>query len=601
MRRFRLLLLLVLSIPAFFALTLAQSKDAEKTSKGQYLYGFESIGLTEKATPIEVCKALPVGAIWSAYIQKSRHSAWSGYHNFTGTVMAVKVTEEKCLLYRVEDNYGESGWEKKLSSSTMYMAQYTNNSESPTGYDFTGFEPLNGKSQSKVRNDGVAAMELVKTCESYEGTIWQYDSKQHLGISHNIAKGQLVDVNGFFTQDNTTYYQKSYRNGIYNQKNYPVIDCQTLIKMALAGIPYEYSQYADSSYQFRQLNAYPWSMQTPNVWLYELMEWCISSGYEVAPGDNFEHLQAGDLIFFGSVGEARNAQVRKVSHVAMFTGRWVADKGYTPVGASGKTYKKIYSFPIYDKNGKFVGNDTTTLHPQTIEVFQAPDKLPNTCVVRHGFLDSRTKTSHRRENIVMYARLPLNTNGCWNNRNPWDNPANMIHVSGLDTEYRIDITGDGHPVALYIGSLNQVGIMKQSGKNISTDYMPYGESCYEHLPAGAKLVKCEWFDALLKPLSKAEEAVFVKRTFAGVSLEKMQSEYMYNAVNQYKVMNASERPILVTGVLKKGEQAVIDTKTGRVFTSEGSVLTLHQGAESEPGMKVVYCPTGQEAMVTWNN
>ena len=66
-------------------------------------------------------------------------------------------------------------------------------------------------------------------------------------------------------------------------------------------------------------------------------------------------------------------------------------------------------------------------------------------------------------------------------------------------------------------------------------------------------------------------------------------------------MNASERPILVTGLLKRGEQAVIDTKTGRVFTSEGSVLTLHQGAESEPGMKVVYCPTGQEAMVTWNN
>lgn len=601
MRKQILLLVLFLGMQALFTLALAQSSQVAKNGNGQYLYGFESIGLTEKATPVEVCKALPTGAYWSAYIKQSKQSAWSGYHNFTGSVMAIKVTDGKCLLYRVEDNYKESGWNEKLSSSTMYMAQYSVNEKSPLGYDFTGFEPLNSKSQSKKRNDGVAAMELVKTCESYQGTIWQYDSKQHQGVTQNLSKGKLTHVDGFFTGDHLAHYNKVYREGIYSQRSFPVIDCQTLIRMAIAGIPYEYSQYADSTYQFRQLNAYPWSMQTPNVWLYELMEWCISSGYEVAPGDHFEHLQAGDLIFFGAELETRIPQARKVGHVAMFTGRWVADKGYTPMGASGKAYKKIYSFPIYDKNGKFMGNDTTTLHPQTIEVFQAPDKLPNTCVVRHGFLDSRTKTSNRKDCIVMYARLPLNTNGCWNNRNPWDNPANMIHVSGLDTGFRIDLTGNGQPVTLYIGALNQAGILKQSGKNILTDYMPYGESCFERIPEGAKMVKCEWYDALLKPLPTKNGAVYVRKSFTDVSLDKMKAEYMYNAVNQYKVMNASEMPILVTGVLKKGEQAVIDTASGRVYTSEGSVLTLHQGAERGPGMKVVYCPTGQEAMVTWNN
>lgn len=149
-----------------------------------------------------------------------------------------------------------------------------------------------------MRNDGVAAMELVKTCESYEGVYWQYDNKQHFDVSNHINKGDLTIPDGYFTMDNIHFYDKSYRSNIYKDKDYPVIDCQTLIKMAMAGIPYEYSHYADKSYQFRQLNAYPWAMQTPNVWIYEMMEWCIASGYEVAPGPNFENLQAGDLIFF---------------------------------------------------------------------------------------------------------------------------------------------------------------------------------------------------------------------------------------------------------------------------------------------------------------
>lgn len=601
MRKQILLFAFILGAQALLALALAQSSQVAQNGKGQYLYGFESIGLTEKATPVEVCKALPTGAYWSAYITNAKQTIWTGYHDFSGTVMALKISDTRCIFYRIEDSYRESGWNAYLSSTTIYMGHCVINPALPKGYDFTGFEPINAKSQSKSRNNGLAANELVRICESYEGKLWQYETKHYPWIERNLDEGKLTCDKGFFTQDDIPYFKKFYRDGVYYQKSYPTIDCQTLIRMAIAGIPYEYSHYADSLYFNRHLNAFSWAMQTPNVWLYDLMEWCVSSGYEIAPGNHFEELQAGDLVFFGTEGVASNPRLRKVGHVAMFTGRWVADKGYTPVGASRKAYKKIYSFPMYDKNGKFIGNDTTSLHPQTIEVFQAPDKLPNTCVVRHGFLDSRTKTSNRKDCIVMYARLPLNTNGCWNNRNPWDNPANMIHVSGLDTGFRIDLTGNGQPVTLYIGALNQAGMLKQSGKNILTDYMPYGESCYERIPEGAKMVKCEWYDALLKPLPNKNGAVYVRKTFTGVSLDKMKVEYMYNAVNQYKVMNASEMPIIVTGVLQKGEQAVIDTASGRVYTSEGSVLTLHQGAERGLGMKVVYCPTGQEAMVTWNN
>ena len=450
-----------------------------------------------------------------------------------------------------------------------------------------------------MRNDFVAAKELVETCESYEGVYWQYDNKQHSGVSKHLNIGDLTIPEGFFTSDNITSYNQIYRSGYYLNNDYPVIDCQTLIKMAMAGIPYEYSHYADKSYQFRQLNAFPWAIQPPNVWLYELMEWCIASGYEVAPGPNFENLQAGDLIFFG--GTPHEDQARVVGHVAIYTGRWVADKGYKPEGVYRKDYPAIYSFPIYDKKNKFVGNDTTTLHPQTIEVFQSTDKLPNKCVVRHGFLDSRTKTTNRRDQIVMYARLPLNTKGSWNNRSKWDNPVNMIHTSGFDTDYRIEIIGDGKPIALYINSLNQSGVLNKKGDIIATGIMPYSVNAYENIPRGAKIVKTVYYNASMNTVDDCTDAKFIRRYFSNVTLERMQQEYMYNGVNQYKVMNSQENPIIVTGTLKKGEKAIINTQKARIYTSEGSILSLINSNNSYPGMKVVYCPTGQESMVTWEN
>lgn len=580
---------ILLSLVVISAKTYAQNSVS--------LTGFASLGLTEKATPVEVCRAIPEGATWQAYIKNN--DSWAGYHNFNGSVIGIKISKEKCLLYRIEDNYSESGWNESLSSTTIYVAQYLEIPESEKGYFFSGFEPVNGKSQSKERNDGVAAMELVRTCESYEGVFWQYERYQHYDVSNHLNKGDLTIPDGFHTTDNINFYNSNYRTGFYEGKDYPVIDCQTLVKMAISGIPYEYSHYADKSYQYRQLNAFPWAVQPPNVWLYELMEWCISSGYEVAPGPNFENLQAGDLVFFG--GSPHEIHARTVGHVAIFTGRWVADKGYKPEGVSGKDYPTIYSFPMYDKNGKFIGNDTTTLHPQTIEVFMSDDNLPNKCVVRHGFLDSRTKTTYRRDRIVMFARLPLNTKGCWNNSNKWDNPVNMIHTSGFDTDYRIEIIGDGKPVALYINSLNQAGLLQKKGKKIMTGIMPYSATAYERIPEGAKMVKTEFYDVSLRKVEKSSDASFIRKFFTGVSFGKMQQEYMYNGVNQYKVMTPQEDPIIVTGTLKKGEVAIIDTQKGRIYTSEGSMLSLSNPKSSNPDMKVIYCPTGQEAMVTWNN
>lgn len=568
-----------------------------------YYEGFQSIGLTDKATPVDVYNALPVGATWHAYVENCQSGLWTGYHKFTGSLFAVKTHKDKCLFFRIEDNYDNNGWNDYMSSCSLYMAQYSRCQGNSVGYKFTGFEPVNGKSQSKMRNDGVAAMELVRVCESYIGKLWQYDDKQHLDIINHLKRGDLSVPKGFYTQDDVKQYKENYRTGIFENKDFPVIDCVTLIKMAIAGIPYEYSVYADKSYLYKQLNAYPWSMQPTSVWLYELMEWCITSGYEIAPGPNFENLQAGDLIFYTSdVLTKRDAQPRKVCHVAMFTGRWVADKGERPFGVSGKVYPIRYRFPIYDDKGKFLYNDTVTLHPQTVEVTgRFVDNEPNTYVVGHSYLDYRNKSYDRSAQIVMYARLPLNTHGCWNNRNKWDNPANMIHVSGFDTDYRIDLVGDGKPLTLYIGSLNQSGNLSGVGENVATDYMPYSPDAYETIPEGAKLTKEEYYDELLRITKSRTSAKYIRKFFSNTTLEDMQKGYMYNGVNQYKVWNEQESPIIISGTLKKGETAIFNTMTGRIYTSEGSVLTYHKGGTSNPGMKVVYCPTGQEAMVTWEN
>ena len=234
-------------------------------------------------------------------------------------------------------------------------------------------------------------------------------------------------------------------------------------------------------------------------------------------------------------------------------------------------------------------------------MFQSVDKLPNKCVVRHGFLDSRTKTTNRRDQIVMFARLPLNTKGSWNNRSKWDNPVNMIHTSSFDTDYHIEIVGDGEPIILYINSLNQSGVLHRKGNVIVTGIMPYSVNAYERLPKGAKIVKTLYYDASMNAVDDLAEAKFTRKYFSGVSLERMQQEYMYNGVNQYKVMNSQEDPIVITGTLKKGEKAIISTLKARIYTSEGSKISLKNSSKSDPGMKVVYCPTGQESMVTWNN
>lgn len=552
------------------------------------LEGFGSLGLDNKATPIQVFKSTPANSVWFSDVNVPYESKWKDNDKFEGAAVMIKTADSNSLLLR---------WDH----DGIYVSHFSKEKKG-NGFSFSGFEPLGGQSQMNERNDELAARELVRVCESYEGQFWQYDNQMTQDIIKKINEGDRSVPNGLFTGDNRPLYKQKYRVGVYEGASFPVIDCQTLIRLALSGIPYEYSSYADSSYQFRELNAYPWSVQLSKGLFNELAEWCIKSGLEIDPGKNFENLQAGDLVFWGTNSGISDTRTRKVSHVAMYTGRWVADKGYLPKGISGKEYAKKYAFPLY-KNGVRIGYDTITMHPQTIEVDQAPDHLPNTCVVRHRFIDEEDEgnnvTSHKLSNVVMFARLPLRTKGSWSNTNPKDNPVNMIHTTGLDTGYRIDIMGDGKPFVLYIGSLNQAGTLAAINKDVVTGFMPYSKNAIENLPNKATVKERQYYDSSFKRVSNSDKACFVKHVISGPSVQKIQHEYMYNGVNQYMVYNQPEKPIIITGVLKEGETAIIDTKTGRIFTSRGSVINIDGTVSEFPGMKVIYCPTGQETFVTW--
>ncbi len=80
----------------FIVYALVSSIVIHAQNNNSSLTGFASIGLTDKATPIEVCKAIPAGTIWRANITKSL--GWSGFHYFTGTVIGFKISKEKCIL-----------------------------------------------------------------------------------------------------------------------------------------------------------------------------------------------------------------------------------------------------------------------------------------------------------------------------------------------------------------------------------------------------------------------------------------------------------------------------------------------------------------------
>ena len=216
-------------------------------------------------------------------------------------------------------------------------------------------EPAYIQPNERPKNNAEAARQLVSCAESYLGRGWVYGG-------------------GFYTNDANTAAGPPYAD-LFDENSVKRIDCSTLMHLAIGGINYFQSKYYNSTYLWRATKYYDWGKYPDHYALCGLVLWCHKNGWEIDPGINYSKLQAGDLIFWGDdtldVDNIFAHMFRNVTHVGMYTGRWVADP---------------------DRNNE--------LHPQTIEISQ------NSPVVVNNFVDRHDNDGSTIQ-IKMFVRIPL--------------------------------------------------------------------------------------------------------------------------------------------------------------------------------------------------
>lgn len=564
-----------------------KTEGTEQINDNKYLFytEFEQLGLNYRtATPIDVCKAMPNHSIFLSEIRlecEGFGGSWTSnsliHPNILGSIKIIKISPYRCTLYRWENAYGST----RQYVATLYSL------DNYKSYTWTGWEPIGQPHEAQKRNDPKAAKELVECAESYLGKIWAYDQR----ISRNAPR------------DGNEYHHK-----IFNEEGYPMIDCLTLVSLAIKGIPYKNSPYVNNlRYAWREQKIYPWASNPTGTYLREFTHWCLNSGYEIYPGKNYENLQAGDLVFWGTHPDKTSSfsdfmnQPRNIDHVGIYTGRWVPDP-----------------------------NRNNELHPQTIEV--AYYKSPIVDVVKHRFIDEVAPvgniTSHSVEHITMFARIPLNIKGYWTNKNPHDNPLNIIHTSKMKTSYTIEIIGNGNPVSLWIGGQNMIGNIGVKDYNVIckeiesaklrvlTELMPAAKITYDQqiIPdiLDSKSIKTYYFDDQLNYIGSEilKEAAYMYKSYCKKDntaiieseLMEIRNKLAINSMNYYDKNESICSPIIIKGHLDDGSVASINTETGEILINGNGKLEFISNTKYHPaGNKYIYMPTSQETDIYWEN
>ena len=259
---------------------------------------------------------------------------------------------------------------------------------------------------TRPKNNPESARQLVSCAESYKGKGWAYGNDQTL---HDDMTLEGPDA--------------AY---LVNSDGVKQIDCGTLMYLAMNGINYYHSKYFDSNLPWRGTKYYGWGTHPNKKYMEGFAKWIIYNSWEIDPGENFNNLQAGDLVFWGKVaddGSKTASSLRGIEHVGMYTGRWVSDP---------------------DR-----GNE---LHPQTIEVASTQP------IVTNRFLDRATTTTQ----IVLFARIPLGSPYTEYDNGVKGEPLGVIYSSsyrpsvyavGNGKQLRIDIYGRNAAV-WSIGTIN---------------------------------------------------------------------------------------------------------------------------------------------------
>lgn len=333
------------------------------------------------------------------------------------------------------------------------------------------------KSSERPKNNPEAARQLVSCAESYLGKGWVYGPKpstQDTLTPEGPPASALLD------------------NGVKE------IDCQTLVALALNGIPFFQSKYFNSAFPWRSVKYYSWGKHPNHLYLEGLSLWCFKNGWEIDPGINYSKLEPGDLVFWTAPSPNDSPflrHFRSIDHVEMYTGRWVPDP---------------------ERNNE--------LHPQTIGI------SPTDPVVRNNFLDrdkdAGNSTARSPKHIAMFARVPLESP--FTEYNSRQTTNNVIYSSYYKPSFMA--VGNGRPlrVDIYgrngglweIGSLDYAtGVEVDSKKYIrSANYTPadwVNKNAAGLEAAGFSAVNRHFYDADLQfiPPSQTEGRVYHRYVF----------------------------------------------------------------------------------------
>lgn len=604
---------LVVSLPSSFTDFMAHTVGSQGYKFTVYTT-FSDLGLDYRtATPIDVIKALPNYSIWLCDLNTNCDKSWYDRTNGTRECMVkiYKVNSKICTLYMWEYRHSTPALNKTYPFRVL-TANYYSNDNGET-YTFSGYEPIIQRKQGAVRNDERAARELVEVAESYRGIVWKYGKAP-----------QRVN-------DDDTASTSLYENG------YPIIDCATLVNLALRGIKYKYSPYTNNQKKWRNQKTYSWAIENTSFgWMY--IDYIIANGWEIEAGDNYKNLQAGDLVFWSinprieSGFEANQYNIRQWGHVGIYTGRWVTE--YENALANNNKY-------IARENNKWVEKtytstelaalDNTTKHPQTIEV--AYVNAPSTEVVRYRFVDETASeditniTAHDEQYLCMFARIPLRTKGSFTNANNIDNPLGIIHTSRFNNSFDVEIEGDGNDFSILINNSNtnvKLGYLSSgtfvpstgSSARVVTNMIPkdYGLT---NVPSGVNFYYAFYYDKRGNYLStsNSDNAVYKRMSYrhsdnsqaTADDLALFESNRTYfskqvDSVYYGAYENAPEEPIFISGKLTRGEKAYINTKTGDiVLTNSSDTVTITGDVTKYAGNKYVYVYGGVAVNMYWDN
>lgn len=293
-------------------------------------------------------------------------------------------------------------------------------------------EPDSITPDDRPKNNPEAARQLVSCAESYKHpSRWIYSGKLHENDKDTVEGPPYEDL------FETVGGERKAR-----------IDCMTLMQLALNGIPYFQSKYFNESFSWRGTAAacYSWGKYAKRIYFADFARWCYHNGWEIDPGINYDNLQAGDLVFWGGnpaspvYEDFAIGGFRAITHVGMYTGRWVRDP---------------------DRNNE--------LHPQTIEIqMESP-------VVVNRFVDRSV------EYLQMFARVPLET--AFTEYDSAFNTDNVIYSSyykpsvyavGNGKPLKIDIYGRNYAVWTRGGVRAETGVFYETNDRIRSGYIPYG-------------------------------------------------------------------------------------------------------------------------------